>query len=157
MKKTKTLTTLLNTAIGFGILGGCNAPVTKVESSEILHEDAAVVDIVYTPSRHGSGSGFGPTIDSGGNIGISFSDVSVDIPEKYAVVFKCQHGKFVVQGTNQYYRDLWERFTEGQEVDVTYREVFRNTYQDIDKDGKKDLIKRELIDYDFIDAQLKNR
>lgn len=37
-----------------------------------------------------------------------------------------------------------------------YKEVFRSVYQDEDGDGKKDLIERALIKYDFLDAQPKN-
>jgi len=136
---------------------GCSGRETRREVSDILHEDAIVVDVVYTPSRHGSGAGLGPTIDFDGNIGISFSSVSVNIPEKYAVVFKCEHGKFISAGTDARHKELWERLQEGQDVDVTYREIFESTYEDIDKDGKKDLIKRKLIAYDFLDAQLKEK
>ena len=138
------------------LLASCGSGIeTKTELSDVLTEDAIVSEIVYMPSRHGSGSGIGPTMDFDGNIGFAFSSVSVSIPEKYAVVFKCQHGKFISEGTDQRHKDLWQRLSEGHEVVVTYKEIFKSTYQDTDGDGKKEVIKRELVAYDFLDAQPK--
>ena len=133
-------------------VGGCG-PDIKNDSSTILHEKGVVVDVVYSPSKHGSGAG--PTIDFNGNIGIAFT--SVTVPERYAVVFKCEHGeKFIVQGKTQEYKDLWQRFVEGDSVDISYKELYRSTYEDTNDDGEKELVKRELIDYDFLDAQKLN-
>lgn len=154
--KSKAIPYTLALGLSSGLLTGCKE--TKIELSDILHEDAIVSDVVYTPSRHGSGGGMGPTIDitGDGGIGVAMTSVSVHIPEKYAVVFKCQHGKFIVGGTDKQHRDIWERFSEGQNVDISYREVFKSVYDDIDGDGKDDLLERKLIDYDFLDAQPKN-
>ena len=138
------------------LLASCNRIETKTELSDVLNENAIVAETVYSPSRHGSGSGIGPTMDFDGNIGIGISSVSVNIPEKYAVVFKCQHGKFISEGTDQRHKDLWQRLIEGQEVTVTYKEIFESTYQDTDGDGKKEVTNRKLIGYDFLDAQPKN-
>lgn len=106
----------------------------------------------YIPSRHGSGSGIGPSIGFDGNVGIAITSVSVNIPEKYAVVYKCKHGKFISEGTDQRHKDLWERFTEGDSVNVSYREVFQSYYEDKDDDDDLDLVSRTLVDYDFLDA-----
>ena len=147
---------ILATGLTASLLAGCEE--TKTEYSPILHEDAVVSDVVYTPSRHGSGSGIGPTIDFDGNIGIGFTDVTVNIPKKYAVVFECQHGKFISEGTDQRHKDLWGRLKENMEVDVTYKERFRSVYDtDKDGDGQKDLISRALVGYDFLDAQPKKK
>lgn len=143
------------------IFGGCDfirsLPETRTEYSDILHEDAKVVDVVYTPSRHGSGVGpsFGMTSEGDAAIGIAITSVS--IPQKYAVVFKCQHGKFISEGEDKRHKDLWERLQEGQDVDVTYKEIYEATYIDINKDGKKELRERKLIKYDFLDAQPKEK
>ncbi len=145
-------------AIGLGasLLSGCKE--TRTELSDILHEDAVVSETVYTPSRHGSGSGVGPTFDvTDGNVGIAFTSININIPEKYAVVFKCQHGKFIVEGTDIEHKSLWKKLSQGQEVDISYREVFNSVYDDIDGDGKKDLVSRTLVDYDFLDAQPMNK
>ncbi len=130
---------------------GCKE--VKQEASDILHEDAVVVETVYTPSRHGSGSSFGPSMNMDGDIGFSFHSVSINVPELYAVVFKCQHGKFVIEGDDQRHKNLWERFSENDEVDVSYREIYRNIYKKVD--GRKELIESVLIDYDFLDAVIK--
>lgn len=152
MSLRKKLLPTLVLGLGTSLLIGCEE--TKIEYSKILHEEAVVSDVVYTPSRHGSGSGIGPTMGFDGNIGIAITHVDVNIPEKYAVIFKCQHGKFIIQGTSQRYKNLWEKLERDQNVIVEYREVYKSVYDDIDGDGVKDLIKRELIKYDFLDANL---
>ena len=104
--------------------------------SDTLTESATVVDVVYTPSSHGEG--ISPTVNfCDGSLGVAFT--SIDVPAVYAVVFECQHGKFIVQS-----KDLWERMTEGLVVTVSYREV----YMVDDKQGT-----RRLIDYDFLGAE----
>lgn len=133
---------------------GCEYDTSEIVESEVLHEDAEVVDVVYTPSRHGSNTELVPTFDFEGNVNFALTTVTVSIPEKYAVVFRCQHGKFIVEGTDQQHKKLWSRFTGGEKVDVSYKEVYRKTYHVVDKE--RTLIKPpELIDYDFLDAVLK--
>lgn len=161
---------LLLVIVGLALLvAGCR--YTKKEYSSVLTEDAEVVDLVYTPSRHGSGSGAGPSINMSGDVGISFVSVSVDIPEVYAIIFKCDHGKFIVQSNkheesqkikslrenlkdghhkeSQKIKSLWENLKDGQKVSITYREVYKNTY-----DGDK-LLESHLVKYNFIDAKPK--
>jgi hypothetical protein len=134
------------------MLGGCDFPETKIEYSDVLHEDARVVDVAYTPSRHGSGAGptFGMTSEGDPSIGLAVT--SVDIPEKYAIVFKCQHGKFIVEGEDDWHKGLWNRLQEGENVDVAYQEMYESTYKDTNKDGKKELLERKLVKYHFLDA-----
>lgn len=138
----------------------------KQEVSEVLHEDATIVNTVFTPSTHRAEVGMaaigGKTgsigIDFSGNVGIGLGNglqiSSVTVPEKFAVVFECKHGGFISQGTDIRHKDLYERFKErkGSEVDVTYKEIYRVTYDDVDKDGKKEVIERVLVDYDFLNA-----
>lgn len=140
-------------------LSGCSGEV-KQEFSTTLHEDALVVDAVYTPSRHDTNLGFtaikaGPMgIDLSGNMGFSIGSglqiSSVEVPEKYAVVFKCQHGQFIITR-----KDTYMKFKDhvGKTVDVAYREVYRTTYEM--KEGKKIAVDRVLIDYNFLDATLR--
>ena len=133
------------------LLASCSKREERTELSDILHEDAAVSETVYCPSRHGSD--VAPTMTSTGNgVSIGATVVTIDIPEKYAVVFKCKYGKFIIEGTDQRHRDLWQRFTQGQEVDVTYREVFKSIYDDTKGTGKVELIEKKLVKYDFLDA-----
>lgn len=115
----------------------------KRESSEILYEKATVADLVYTPSSHGSG--ISPTIDMNLDLGISFT--SVDVEERYAIVFQCQHGKFIIQNDQKQAKELWNRLKQGQEVTVSYKEEFETTYDD----GKPTA--RKLLKYDFLDAK----
>ena len=139
-------------------LAGCQE--VKQEFSDTLHEDAAIVEAIYTPSRHDSKVGLtaiktGPMgIDYGGDFGIRIGGglqiSNVTVPEKFAVVFRCQHGQFIIGR-----KEVYEKFKDhkGKRVDVAYREVYRTTYDT--KDGKKQVVARELVDYDFLDATLK--
>lgn len=142
---------------------GCSN--VKTEYSEVLHERAVVVTMIYSPSEHrteithtafGNGSGFIGT-DWDGNAGIKISDdyqlTSTTIPEKYGVVFQCQHGTFTVDGSDQKHRVLYQKLLKNvrDTVDVLYKEGYYVTYDD--KDEKK-VVKRELMNMDFIDAQL---
>lgn len=125
------------------------------EESGVIYEDAIVSETVYSPSRHGSD--LAPTIDITGEGGLGVAIVDVQIPEKYAIVFKCQHGKFIVEGTDRKHKELWGRFNRGDSVTVSYKEMYKSTYKDTDCDGKKELIHKSLIGYDFLEAQLKNK
>ena len=153
----KTLPYILAAGLALGTLTGCR--VTHTEVSDVLHEDAKVVQTIYSPSRHGSG--VSPQInnlfsDDGPSFELEIT--SIDMSEEYAVVFECQHGKFVSEGSDQRHKDLWSRLKEGQEVDVTYKEIYRTTYEeDKDGDGEKDLVERVLTGFDFLDAQPKEK
>lgn len=127
-------------------ISACTYQESKEEYSPNLTETATVVDLVYTPRRHGSGDGVGLT--TGGDL--AFTSTSVTVPERYAVVFQCQHGKFIIENDQEQTKALWNRLKEGQEVTVTYREVYRLTY--MVKDGQRTPLHRELKDYDFINA-----
>ena len=122
-----------------------NCKEVKTESSPELTERARVVDVIFQPSNHGSG--VGPTFDLTGNGGLGIAITSVDIPEKYAVVFECQHGKFIIQGDQQKAKELWQRLKRDQQVTVRYKEVYETTYED----GRA--LERHLTKYDFVDAR----
>lgn len=141
---------------------GCNCADTRSEMSDIIHEDARVANRVFTPSRHDTELEF--SAFNTGSFGVSYSGnpglhignnlqvSSVEVPEKYAVVFECQHGGFISQGSDLRHQSLYEKLKGVGVVDVTYRELFKATYQDLDKDGKKELTSRVLVGYDFLDA-----
>jgi len=145
---------------GLVILTGCCRESIE-EYSETLHEDAVVVNAVYTPPHHdvklgltaaSMGKSFG--MDYGGNLGFQVGNglqvSSVSVPEKFAVVFKCSHGQFIVTR-----KDVYEKLKghEGETVDVSYREVYRATYET--KDNERRLIDRVLTDYDFLTVDFK--
>ena len=155
MGKTLATLALLGTLSLSGI--GCSSfnERTARETSDTLYEDAIVYAKVDPPSRHGSGAGPSIDITDEGILGVAL--VNVDIPKKYAIVFKCEHGKFMVWGTGSKHKELWERFNEGDSVTVSYKEIYRSTYKDTDGDGKRELINRSLVGNYLLDAQLKHK
>lgn len=110
----------------------------ETKTSEMLYEEAEVVDVIYTPSQHDSNVSMGFTTSGD----VSLTPVSVDLPTTYAIVFRCSHGKFVIQGTTDKYKQYWENFREGQIVTISYKEV----YEISDNEAR-------LVKYDFIDAK----
>ena len=135
-------TTFPRFAIFALLISGCVE--TKIINSPEMTEIATVVDIVYTPSNHGSS--VDPTFTLDGDVGITFT--SVDIPERYAVVFECEKHKikFIIQKDQIKTKELWGRLKQGQRVTVKYRDV----YEEVRDDGK--LIERRLKKYNFLDA-----
>jgi hypothetical protein len=107
-----------------------------------MQEDAKVVDTIYAPSQHGSG--VSPGMSMSGNLTISYTNV--DIPPKWAVVFECQHGKFITEGSDSDHKNLWNSLKAGDSVTVNYNEVF---YRGGDDEAWR------LHDYDFISATKK--
>lgn len=132
--------------IAFGLFG-CTFVETDREYSATLTEPAEVADLVYVPRRHGTGEGIGVDL----NLNPSLVSTDVTIPQKYAVVFQCQHGKFIIEGNQEKAKELWNRLKEGQQVTVSYREVYDVTYTTTD--GVKRETARQLVDYDFLDAR----
>jgi hypothetical protein len=112
-----------------------------------MTEPAVVEDTFFSPRLHGSGLGVG--ITTGGSMALVPS--STTIQEKYAVVFSCQHGKFVVEGSDTKHRDLWAKLKRGQAVDIVYREMYRVDYGD-----RGEVVNTTLKAYDFIDAKVVN-
>lgn len=124
-------------------LFGC----VKTEYSPTLTEPAKVVDLVYQPSNHGSGLGIGFGSSPQGGMVTTITPISVDVPEAYAVVFQCQHGKFVIQGEESKAKEMWNRLKENQDVTVEYREVYESCYK------RHLLVSKKLVKYEFLDAK----
>lgn len=139
----------------FLVLTGCSGRDIKIEKSSVLHEPAVVVDLIYIPSRHGSGTSPQIGFNGDGELSLGLEFTSMNMPEKYGAVFKCQHGNFPVSGPDSSYQALWSKLSEGDSVDVSYQEIYRNTYEDSNGGGNKELISSELVDYDFLDATKK--
>ncbi|MBI2003953.1 hypothetical protein HYS72_00625 [Candidatus Pacearchaeota archaeon] len=141
----KTLNYLVAGMIGLG-LNGCNLDYTKKEQSGVMNEKGLVVTTLYN-KRHSS-TDIAPGITTGGDIAISVS--STTIPETWGVVFRCEHkNKFPIMGSEESYKELWNKLDEGDSVTILYKEVYKVKY-----DGKTDeVISKELFDYDFIGAE----
>lgn len=136
-------------------LAGCEK--IKEEATESYFEQAKVLQTIFTPPTHQNATrtNIEPRIKYDFLAGkfktvwVPISkDVLVEVPARYGIVFECQHGKFVVEGTAEKHKNLWGRMKEDEKVIVEYREIYRNTYN---SDGQK--IKSELIKLDFIDAK----
>ena len=148
------------------LLSGCIH--TETEHSGVLHEQATIVTLIYSPSEHKTeltNTAYSTNNDDligtdwDGNTGIKISDnyqiTSTTIPEKYGVVFQCQHGTFTVEGSEQKHKVLYDKLRSNikDTVDVLYKEKYLVTYDDKDKDGKDEVVSRILQGLDFIDAQ----
>lgn len=103
--------------LGLLIIGGCSERI----NGPTLTEYGTVLDTYYVPSGHGDGTGAGFT-SSGKTV---FTITSIDIPARYAVGFKCQHGQFVVEGNKgeQFYKTL----SKGDNVQIDYCNEFNVT------------------------------
>jgi hypothetical protein len=100
---------------------GCENPI-KYGPEQF--ERAQIVDMCYVPPGHGSDVSVGMTFDGDGNLSPTITPISIDIPARYAVVFKCQHGKFIIQGDERA-KNIYESFDEGDNVTVKYCEKIR--------------------------------
>ena len=138
------------------LLAGCEYSVHEDKMSAELSESAEVADLVYTPANHGAN--ISPTVHmtGEGDLGFGMAFTSVDIPARYAVVFQCQHGKFIIQDDQVKAKELWGRLKSGQHVTVRYKEVYREEFQVTadwrDRQQSKKLTARKLQRYSFIDA-----
>jgi len=126
-------------------------PWDAQEFSGALHEEATVVETIHTPAKHEMhvrpkiGPSFG-AIPIGSGLEISSST----IPETFGVMFRCQHGEFVVHRKELYDTLLAHK---GKRVLVSYREVYTASYRGNGPYQK--LVSRTLVKYDFLDAKLK--
>ena len=143
------MTNLINKILGIGALGlalaGCSE-YTKKEQSEILYEKGKVITTLYSKEHNSSDVGVG--ITTGGDLTVT--STSVNIPETWGVVCRCEHkNKFPIQGSDEKYKELWEKLDEGDSVNIAYKENYKVKYE-----RKTDkVIAKELTDYDFIDAE----
>jgi len=141
--------TIIKKILGVGALGlalaGCSE-YTKNEQSEILYEKGKVITTLY--NKEHTSTDIAPGMTSGGDIAISVN--STTFPETWGVVFRCEHGnKFPIIGKENKYKKLWEKFDDGDSVNIAYKENYKVKYE-----RKTDkVIAKELTDYDFIDAE----
>ncbi len=118
--------------LAVSLLTGCKRE-TRTELSEVLHEDAVVTSRDYT-SRWVQILPCGKTI------------IPITHPESYSISFD---GKIDFDSSDE---EVYSRFKEGDTADVSYREVYKLIFEDLDKDGKKEQIGRVFDGYEFEDA-----
>jgi hypothetical protein len=75
------------------------------------------------------------------------STSTVTIQDQFAVVFECQHGKFLIESLGKESRaaQLWKKLKQGNEVKIRYKEVFYVVPA---------TSRRELVRYEFVDADV---
>lgn len=116
------------------ILIGCGH---KEETSKILTEPIEVTEVVYSPSQHGFGMNAGIGISTSGNMVTTLGPTVVDVPEQYAVVLRCPHGKYIIKD-----RKLWEVLKVGDKGEAEYVEKYL-----IKRNSTKDIIEKRLVGY----------
>lgn len=102
----------------------CGCDFTQYVNGPALTEVGEVYDSCYVPSGHGSDTVVG--YNTGKNGGITITPVTINIPARYAIVFKCQHGKFVIDGERG--EVLYNKLSKGDTVNIIYcqeLEVYR--------------------------------
>ncbi len=123
--KKKALPIVLGVSLAANLFGGCKEH--RTEYSEPKHQEAVVGYKYFSPSRM-----------KGAGILRNFY-IRFEGPVDFEV----------------YDSKIYERFNEKDKADVSYREVFKSTWDDTDGDGKKELLEKKLVKYEFIDAQPK--
>ena len=137
---------------------------TETETTPILKEKAVVVTLLFSPSEHrteitrtmydhGSLSGTDYNGNTGVRIGKNHQLTTTTVQERFGVAFQCAHGTFTVEGEETKHRVLHDKLAAsvGDTVTILYQEHYTRTYEKIN--GVRKLVKRELYDMDFIDAQ----
>jgi hypothetical protein len=117
-----------------GLLAACY----KTETSATLTEPGRIEQMTWTPSNSGSGAGIGVDPSSGNAVVVS---TSVYLPEKYAIVISCLHGKFSLNPDGENARRIFAHFKQGDSITIHYTEVYHRRGD-----------QRELYKLDFLDA-----
>lgn len=112
------------------MLAGCY----KTEAVN-LEEPAVVSDVIYSPAQHGVGTGVG--MSTSGNMVVTTTNISTNAI--YGIVFECEHGKFVVEGSRDKHKALWQQLKRGQKVIVKYTEIYR-----VDDKGGRFMLSRKF-------------
>ncbi|MEK7560071.1 MAG: hypothetical protein AAB522_02110 [Patescibacteria group bacterium] len=129
--------------VGSAIIIVVSCQNAKENFSNSFHEDAVIAEIIYPPAYH--------TLDPRDNI------IFVNLDQEYykalntGVIFKCQHGNFIATSTKAY--EVFKNH-KGRKVNIVYREVYRDSYNALNTEGKM-LIEHALVHYEFFDYYLK--
>jgi hypothetical protein len=120
---------LLSLLLLAGICVGCR----KESYGPELQESGEVYDLCFVPKGHGSDTAVG--FNSEGHVTVT--PIDIKIPPRFAVVFKCQHGKFVVDGERG--QSLYNQLNKGDAVTIRYCEVLESN------DGKTNAVDLRFI------------
>ena len=153
------------------LLSGCATLYTKTEfSKNILHDEAVVVSKKYMPREIGKVLSTVPNKKFSGwrweevngrftivpkwdFDGWRWEEVEREIsPEEYLITFVGEKTNFKLDD-----EELYNRFNKDDVVIVNYREAYECTYDDIDGDGKEDLVKKEFEYNQFLGARPKTK
>lgn len=71
---------------------------------------------------------------------------TVKVEDQFAIVFECQHGKFLIEDLGRESRagNLWKKLKQGNEVKIRYKEV----YYVVPADKTRTLRRYEFVDAD---------
>ena len=97
-------------------LAGCKS----YTYSENIVVDATVYDTVFVPAGHGSDIAVGYAM--GGNGGMTFTPIDVDIPARYAIVLDFNNRRHIVEGDLA--KMLYHQLKRGDAARVVYRRVY---------------------------------
>ena len=109
----------------------------KIEYHEVQYEEGKVIYKKYIHSY----TTVNVSIDADGNPVLSTDTV----PEEYILQFSCDHGEFQI--SSDHAKELFDKFSEGGEVIITYRQMDKVKY----KDGVE--VERHFYDWDFVTAE----
>jgi hypothetical protein len=125
---------------------GCNKTIS--EQSKVMTESAVVDDLVFTPENHSMDIIPAVRVEADGNVRSTIDIMPRDIPERYAIVFECVHGKFIVQSDQEKTKALYKKLKKGQKVTVSYFELYETVVR-----GDKVVTPKHLVKYKFINAE----
>lgn len=126
----------LSVALALIALAGCH-DYQKFHGPE-LKEQGEVYETCFVPKGHGSDVAVG--FSTSGNT--TWTPIDIKIPARYAIVFKCQHGKFIIDGDRA--EQLYKKLSKGDTVTIRYSEVFEVL------DGVTNAVDLHFIDADVI-------
>ena len=115
---------------GLMLLGLAGCKEYKTEYSDVKHEDALVS---YKKHRN--------------SYIAQLNEQRTYHPEEYEIVFDGKI-RFVLDN-----KEMFKRFNSNDQADVSYREKYRLILDDTNKDGTNELIQKNFMDAEFIDAQ----
>ena len=136
--KNKPLRCFLATGLALSLLTGCKE--YRTELSDILHEDAKVVRMEHEDFH----MRMVPMLFDDHLIMRTETDPEENIIEFDGPVdFKVDDG------------EIYNRFKKGDAADVSYRESYSLTFEDLNEDMIKEQTAKKFIGYKFVDAQPK--